>query len=65
MHTPLGQAGIMDVLQGVVLGTGVAMSLPIYWWLFLSPIVRLAKRARHYLAKQILWKRGRRNASQS
>jgi hypothetical protein len=55
----------MDVLQGVVLGTGVAMSLPIYWWLFLSPIVRLAKRARHYLAKQILWKRGRRNASQS
>lgn len=32
---------ILDVMLGVLLTLGCALSLPIYWWLFGTPVVRL------------------------
>ena len=37
-----------------VINAGCAMSLPIHWWLFMSPMTRLAKGARKYLVNGIL-----------
>jgi hypothetical protein len=35
---------VIDTLLGIVLIGGVALSLPIWWWLFVEPIVPGCKR---------------------
>ncbi|MFA6545116.1 MAG: hypothetical protein WCS99_11930 [Limisphaerales bacterium] len=32
---------ILDLMLGVLLTLGCALSLPIYWWLFVTPFVSL------------------------
>ena len=44
----------MDVALAVLLGLGCVISLPIYWWLFVKPIIRLIKRARKYPTRRVL-----------
>lgn len=43
----------LDVLLVILLTTGLGLSLPIWWWLFVGPLVRLSKRlgrrSGHYL----------------
>jgi hypothetical protein len=36
----------MDVTLAILLGIGCILSLPVYWWLFVTPIIRLLKRTR-------------------
>lgn len=36
---------ILDVVLGVLLTLGCALSLPIYWWLFSTPLQLLWKSA--------------------
>ena len=31
----------MNILIGVLLVVGCSLSIPVYWWLFVSPLVRL------------------------
>jgi len=45
MKSLLGQTEITDVVLALLLGAGCVMSLPIYWWLFVTPVVRVAKLA--------------------
>ncbi|NOS70099.1 MAG: hypothetical protein HOP33_09235 [Verrucomicrobia bacterium] len=46
MQGMVGKPGFMDVALAVLLGIGCILSLPIYWWLFMTPIIRLLKRTR-------------------
>jgi hypothetical protein len=34
----------IDILLGIALATGLALSLPLWWWLFVEPIVLACKR---------------------
>ncbi len=36
---------ILDIVLGVTLAVGCVLSLPIYWWLFGTPLVMLCKSA--------------------
>ena len=44
----------MDVILAILLSAGCVMCLPIYWWLFMTPMIRLGKLARQYLNNRIL-----------
>ncbi len=54
METSFGHTGIMDVALAVLLSIGCVISLPIYWWIFVTPIIHLIKRARKQPARRIL-----------
>jgi len=43
----------MDVVLATLLGIGCVMSLPIYWWLFVTPFMQLAKSAGKHPAVRI------------
>jgi hypothetical protein len=34
---------VMDIIIALLLAVGLAFSLPIWWWLFVGPLVRLCK----------------------
>jgi hypothetical protein len=44
--SPDGFVGVLDVLLAITLAIGCTLGLPIYWWLFGTPIVRLWRRWR-------------------
>ncbi len=40
----LAHASITDLVTGGIVVVGAAMTLPVYWWLFITPLIRLLKR---------------------
>jgi hypothetical protein len=46
MNASLAQADLATIGAGVVLIVGGLACLPVYWWLFITPIITLAKKIR-------------------
>jgi len=47
------QLGLVDVLLVISIGLGCVLSLPIYWWLLVRPIIHLLKRTRKRPSRRI------------
>jgi type II secretory pathway component PulM len=55
MIPPTRIAGFTDALLAILLAAGCLLCLPVYWWLVVSPLLRLFKRTRKSPQRRILW----------
>ncbi|MCW5553849.1 MAG: hypothetical protein KIS67_17035 [Verrucomicrobiae bacterium] len=54
MATAPTNAGFVDVALVVLLGLGCILSLPFYWWLFVTPFIHLLNRTMKPSSRRIL-----------
>lgn len=46
---------ILDDISGILIVVGCALSLPVYWWLLVTPIAHLLeRRARKRTARRVI-----------
>jgi hypothetical protein len=52
---------VMDLVTAILLAVGLALSLPIWWWMFLEPLVRLCKLVVRRAGPFLLYRKVRRS----